>query len=173
MNSPRRFWIFLIWTVLPLNVLHARAIGDVLQNAGVREKVFIEGRIKRAFDFDTFLVSDEKSDIAVSFLGVRQDLKVGDVIAVYGRFRGRLSYKSAYGLLETLEWAPQNDPASAALREKYDVTAASTPVAAVVPCIFPAPTIETRLKQLEDLKSKKLISEKEYQEQRKRILNDL
>jgi hypothetical protein len=167
--------LFLFVVLLPTRPVHAgnaRAINDVIQSASVRDKVLIEGRVKRAFDFDTYLVSDDKSEIAVSFLGVRQNLKVGDAIAVYGRFRGRASYKTTYALLEALEWTMQSDPKAVGLRDKYGVSD-STATASAPPCILPLPTIESRLKQLEDLKAKKLISNEEYQQQRKRILNDL
>lgn len=147
-------------------------IKDVLKQANRREKVLIEGRIQRAFDFDTFLVSDSSGEIAVSFVGLKQNVGASDNVVIYGWFDGRATYVAKYGLLYALEWAPAAD--ADALRKKYTASRPTEPLNTPERASSPASlNIESRLKVLEDLKNKGLISTDEYQDQRKRILNDL
>jgi hypothetical protein len=163
---------------------NVRSIDDVLHTAKRRDLVLVAGTVKRSFDLDNVLLTDEHGEIAVSFVGVRQDVRPGDRIAVAGRFDGRVGYRSNYGLLNAVAWAPLDDPKSDALRDKYGVTAASataspspTDSSAVVsssgPVSGPASNVESRLRTLDDLKSKNLVTPDEYQEQRKRILSQL
>lgn len=151
----------------------ARDIKDVLENSRVRDKVVVEGTIKRAFDFDNFLVADSSSEIAVSFIGVRQDLKAGDPVVVYGKFRGKFSYLSRYGLIEAIEFLKPSDPKAAELRSKDEAPPMQSSQTPPLPPPAPAKNVETRLRELEDLKIKNLISPDEYKDQRKRILDSL
>lgn len=187
----KRSVIWLVLCSLPVAVFAAmpelspktvRAIDDVLHNARRRELVMITGKVKRSFDLDNILLADDKSEIAVSLVEVRQDLRPGDAVAVVGRFDGRVSYRSNYGLLNAIDWAPLDDPQKFdALKAKYGVMASSvsagapdSPGTPSSPTVSPTSTeIERRLRALDELKAKNLITPDEYQEQRKRILNQL
>jgi hypothetical protein len=153
-------------------VKNVRSIDDVLRNAKRRDLVLVAGTVKRSFDLDNILLSDDSGEIAVSLVGLRQDLRPGDRVAVAGRFDGRVSFRSNYGLLTAIDWAPQSGARFDQLKNKYGV-ATSTTSASVAPTPAAASDVEPRLRQLDDLKSKNLVTPDEYQEQRKRILNDL
>lgn len=167
----------LIILLIAPTVCFARPIQDVLKNAQRREKVLVEGTVKKAFDFDTFLVTDDSGEIAVSFLGVKQHVGTGDAVVAYGLFDGRASYVSRYGLINALDWAPAADPKALDLKTKYDLTPSPSPTpASSTPATTPnAPTrsVESRLRELDELKGKGLVSPDEYKEQRKRILGEL
>jgi hypothetical protein len=166
MNFFARFLALVFFVGASVAFADTRSIDDVLHNAKRRETVLIAGTVKRSFDLDTVLLADDGGEIAVSFVGVRQDVRPGDAIAVVGRFDGRLTYRSSYGLLNATQWVSQSDPKFAELRKQYNVAVATTPVT-------PAPGVESRLRALDDLKAKNLVTPEEYREQRTRILNQL
>ena len=153
-----------------------RSVDDVLRHASRREKVVVAGTVKKAFDFDTLVLVDNNAEIAVSFVGVRQDIRAGDKIVVAGRFDGRRSYRSSYGLIYAIDWALQDDKKVALLVERFGAAPArsAAPVSSPAPAASPtSESIETRLQQLETLKAKNLITPEEYQLHRQRILDDL
>lgn len=153
-----------------------RTIDDTLKNTGIRKKVLIQGTVKRSFDFDNVLLTDDTAEIAVGLASVKQNVRDGDKILVYGRFEGRLNYKARYGFINALEWAPVGDPKGDALIAKYGVEPSTAPAESdSASSSAPAPqrSVESRLRELEDLKTKKLITDDEYKEQRKRILGQL
>ncbi len=134
----------------------ARPIDDVLKNAHRRDKVLIEGKIVKPFDFDTLLVSDDSGDVAVSFTGLQQRLGAGDSVVVYGRFDGRRSYAARYGLINAIDWALSSDPKAANLKGR-DAEEAEPAPAPAAPSTPDNRTIEFRLKELKRaLKTAKL-----------------
>ncbi len=156
-----------------------RSIDDVLHNAKRRDIVFVAGTVKQSFDLYNVLLVEGRSEIAVSLADVPQDVRPGDKIAVVGWFDGRLSYRSSYGLIIATDWAPQNSPKFVELRNKYGIVF-STPVPSPAPVAVSVAassasisTIELRLRELEDLKTKDLVTPDEYKQQRKRILDQL
>ena len=153
--------------------LEPRPINDVLKSAGLRDKVVISGQAVRFFDFDTILISDGNDWIAVSFAGLKHAIHLHDRVVIAGRFRGRAVYLMRYGLLDAFDWAPASDPRANDLITQFGV-AISSPVVAG-PSLTPAPSanVESRLRTLDDLKKKNLITDEEYRDQRKRILNEL
>ena len=169
---------FLFAADTPFTRPAARPIADILANASRKDTVVVKGKVKRPFNFDTFLLTDGTGEIAVSLVGLQQNVGPGDSIIVAGRYQGKFSYVSRYGLVEATAWAKAVDPRAAELLRAYGVTASPAPSPSASssptsPVATPVPDVETRLKKLENLKNRNLISPEEYREQRRRILNDL
>lgn len=143
-------------------------ISDVISKAYHRQRVLVQGTVEKRMDWETVVLKDQTETLLLNCNRVRQDFKIGDTLVVYGLYQGRINQPVARGSLEVTEWALfSNEAASKKLVEKYG----KEPVAMPSP-VVPEPT-EARLKALDELKSKKLISDKEYKEQRKRILESL
>lgn len=152
-----------------------RPIKDLLQSGRMRDKALIQGKVTKQIDLDYYIVEDETGDIVVGVRDVRHKLKLGDTLLAFGRYQGRTAFRSRKGQLDVTEFAMGEDAAaSAALVERYGTEPkAPEPVAQPPAPPAPARSVESRLQELENLKSKNLISADEYQQQRQRILNDL
>lgn len=151
---------------------------EVIESAKRKAKVVIQGKIERAINFDYFVLTDDSGAIILNAAGVRHRLAVGDKIVVWGRYLGRSDrYPQARAEIEAIEMAPVDTPEAARILEGRTAPAPVPDVSANPPAPDAAPavslSIESRLRTLEDLKEKKLISDDEYKDTRKRILNDL
>ncbi len=154
----------------------------VLKNSRTRARVLVQGTITKQIDFDNLILTDSGGSLRLDAFRVHQYLSKGDKVIVYGLYLGRITEDSARGKLEVLDFLPikasDNPEKARQFIEKYG----SDPVPAVKSDPVPAAnhpakatdkTVESRLKELDDLKAKNLLSDEEYKEQRKRILGSL
>ncbi|MFN0117207.1 MAG: SHOCT domain-containing protein [Elusimicrobiota bacterium] len=169
-------------------VKSARSIDDILTQSKFRQKIFTVGVVKKPLNFDDFIVSsDQGTLVLVRFKGIKQDLKTGDKIFVYGRHLGRPALPGVKLEIEAIEYALDTKTENRdALLSKYGVPVPievpvikSTETVSITPVVTEAEStndssfIEKRLMRLDGLKQKGLISEDEYKAQRKRILESL
>ncbi len=151
-------------------------VKTVLNSAHRKDKVLVAGKIKRARTLDIFVLSDDTGELLINAANVRTAIAVGNDLVVWGRFWGRSDRQPDLREVEVLEAAQAGSAEAAALIAAHATTAPveetpSPPLAAPAPT--PARSAETRLRELEELKTKGLVNDAEYQEQRKKILGDL
>jgi hypothetical protein len=177
-GSRRHFMMFLLSLALLSPVGFAadkkpRTIQDVSQNARLRDKVVVQGTIRRRINFDLFIAEDASGPIGLSFEGLRQRLRIGDTIVVAGKFQGRYVLEGRIARLDVISFAAPGTPDAAALIEKFGEAPAAPQAPETSPSPAPVRSIEDRLRRLDELRDKKLVTPEEYAEQRKRILGDL
>jgi hypothetical protein len=105
-------------------------------------------------------------------------LKIGDEVVAYGRYIGRSPIYVKHPELDVIELASATDDAGPALVAKRGVEPGTYPD---LPPPNASPghpaaaerTVEHRLEELNSLKSKGLITDDEYKQQRDRILGSL
>lgn len=148
-----------------------RTVNDISTNARLREKVLVEVTVRRRIDFDLVVGEDASGQIGLSFEGLRHDLKVGDTLVAAGRFRGRYALEGSLARLDVIEFAAPGTPEAARLIEKFGRGPASSKAPA--PAAPATRSIEGRLRQLDELRDKGLVTQEEHAEQRKRILDEL
>ncbi len=159
---------------------------EVIHQARKRAKIVVQGHIERAINFDYFIFADDTGKLLLNAASVKQRMAAGDKVAVYGRVLGHATrFDQTLTEIEALEVGTDgSDDAkrilSTRLASTESVPAAAVPAPSPITAATPLPempgaenSIESRLKFLEELKKKSLITDDEYREQRKRILGDL
>lgn len=159
-------------------------VKTVLNSAKRKEKVLVAGKIKRARTLDIFVLADETGEVLINAANIRMPIAVGNDLVVWGRFWGRSDQQPDYREIEVIDAAQAGTAQAAALIDAHSrseprpapapVAPVSTePVGAANNASTPSRTTESRLRELDDLKSKGLVNDAEYQDQRKRILSGL
>lgn len=154
-------------------------IRTVMETARRKDKVLIAGKIKRARTLDIFLFGDDTGELLINAAHVKTSMAVGDDLVVWGRFWGRSDNQPDLREIEVIDAAPAGSREAALLISAHAAAPPPPPEPAIVPpnpsspAAAPARSTESRLQELEQLKAKGLITDSEYQEQRKRILGDL
>jgi hypothetical protein len=166
-GSPKRLW----------------TIGEILEDTKYRTQVVIKGEISKSYDFDFHLLDDGTGVIMVNGSHVNQHFGVGDEVVIYGRYIDSEANKPKDEEIRVIKFATsEKDPPVDQWIAKYGKedepqeknTGEISAQKNIKQPISTAPSdIETRLKKLSDLKEKGLITEEEYQQQKKRILNEL
>lgn len=151
---------------------------EVRASAARKSNVLIQGKIDRALTLDYFLFNDGTGELLLNAANVRQSLAAGDDVVVWGRYVGRSDRYAARPEVDAIELAPAGTAEAQKICDAHSTAApAPTPPvapAAASPTATPAVrSIEDRLRALDDLKAKGLVTPAEYDEQRKRILQDL
>lgn len=142
---------------------------EVSAQARRKSKVLVEGRISRAIDFDTFVLTDPSGDMLLDAKGVRHDLGTGDAVLVWGRYLGRSDRRPAMAEIQAIDIVASGTPEAAALLAARAAEPPAPPAAAPAA----GSSIETRLKALDDLKAREIVTDDEYRQQRQRILDEL
>lgn len=168
----------LVFAILFSAVAHAEKapmpMADVLAGARFKQPVLVRGSIVKQLDFDTYVIQDNSEKLLANFKGVKQRLGVGDTLIVYGMYLGKGISRSAKGDIDVKAYAFVSDEAaSKALIEKYGSETAALRSVSTPLAIDPPKTIESRLRELDELKTKNLVTDQEYKEQRKRILDGI
>lgn len=156
-------------------------VEDIVNSLRPRSRVLVQGTIVKQINFDTYALNDGTGDVILDVAGLRHDLKNGDEVLAFGKYRGRSSYRTFNGEIQVTDLGTPSDTAAVkALGEKFakqrPILKDNLPAAAATKEEASPPetkTVESRLEELEKLRSKNLINANEYHEQRERILNDL
>lgn len=160
----------------PAAALDADSIGRVTASARRREKVLVEVTLKRALTLDRFLATDGTGEVFLDATGLRHDLKVGDRVVVWGRYMGRSDHDANVSELEALSLAPSGSEEAGKLLLAHGRPAPS-PSPSVAPSVWPSPSprpsIESRLREVDDLTEKGLITTEERRRIREKILSEL
>ncbi len=153
-------------------------IDDIVKNVGPRSRILVQGTITKAISFDTMVLDDGTGKMVLDLTQAKNELKVSDTVVVYGKYRGTSTYRAYNAEMLALELASPTDTETVKkLGEKFAKNHPITKEDRAKKKEESAPkvekSVEGRLEELEKLKSKNLVTPEEYQEQRKRLLNDL
>ena len=153
------------------------SIADAIENVRRRQQVVIVGTVKRAINFDQFILTDGSTDVLINAAGVRHRLAAKSRAVIRGRYMGHSDRQPNFREIEVMEVAEAGSPEAERLLARYrKVPAAPTPVPSDSGAAAPAKgprTPESRLRDLENLRNNGLITDDEYHSARKRILDDL
>ncbi len=138
---------------------------EIAEKARYKDKLIAKGTVSKAITLDVFMINDGTGNLVIDMTGRRQKLKVGDHVTVYGKYRGISRTHDNTGELQVTEFL-QSDTDKKMLEQHPAESDA-------VESTQPKRNVQSRLEELEKLRSTNLITPDEYQEQRKRILNDL
>ncbi|MBV9079995.1 MAG: SHOCT domain-containing protein [Elusimicrobia bacterium] len=155
------------------------SLSDVLSTVRRKEKVLVSGTIARALTLDLFVLNDGTAEVLLNTANLPVSLAAGSKVVAWGRFQGRSDKQPKFaGEIEGIEVALADSGAAADL-----IKAHGRPAPSPVPAFsdakpaagtpVPGRSVETRLRDLDELKAKGLVTDEEYKEQRRRILNDL
>lgn len=155
--------------------LETPSLAQIIKGSRDKSMVLARGKVAKALSFDSFVLDDGTAKILLDLSGRNHQIKADDALVIYGRLRTNPSLQKYDAEIKVKEWVLLSDQSGVnALTERYG-SVNPPPASPQVAPISAAPSrdIASRLKDLEKLKEQNLITPDEYQEQRKRILNDL